>query len=118
MKATLISALCTVGLFECMAVPALAQDTVTGAPANQEPVTVQGYHGYGSPAYRPSWGSRHGYGPVRHASHRMHYYPYHYGYYRSWPVNVVGEAADGVVIAGATALGALDCAVSLGHWCP
>jgi hypothetical protein len=109
MKVALMSALSTVALLGCTAVPALAQDTVTGAPANQAPVTVQGYHGYGSPAYRPSWGSRYGYGPVRHASRRLHYYPHHYGYYRSGPVNVVGKAADGVVMAGVTAWDAVDC---------
>ena len=116
MKATLISALSTVVLVGCMAVPAVAQDTVTGAPANQEPVTVQGYHGYGSPAYRPSWGSRYGYGPIRHASRRIHYYPRHYGYYRSGPVNVVGEAANGVLAAGLSAWDAADC-VTFGYWC-
>jgi hypothetical protein len=115
MKVTLIPALCTAGFFGCMVFPALAQDTVTGAPANQAPVTVQGYHGYGSPAYRPAWGSRYGAGPVRHDSRRMHYYPHHYGYY-SGPVNVVGGAANGVVTAGLTAWDALDC-VTFGYWC-
>jgi hypothetical protein len=79
MKVTLISAL-SAAIFGYMAIPALAQDTVTGAPANSAPVTVQGYHGYGSPAYRPAYGSRYGYGPIRHASRRMHYYPGRYGY--------------------------------------
>ncbi|MBV9287755.1 MAG: hypothetical protein JO288_08020 [Hyphomicrobiales bacterium] len=66
MKSMLISALSTAAFLGFMAgIPALAQDTVTGAPANQAPVTVQGYHGYGSPAYRPAYGSRYGYGPVR-----------------------------------------------------
>jgi hypothetical protein len=116
MKVTLISALGTVGLFGCISIPAFAQDTVTGAPANQAPVTAQGYHGYGSPTYRPSRGSRYGYGPVRHATRRIHYYPHHYGYYRYGPVNVVGAAADGVVTAGVTAWDALDCA-AFGYWC-
>lgn len=81
MKVTLISAL-SAAIFGGMAIPAVAQDTVTGAPANSAPVTTQGYHGYGSPGYRPNWGSRYGYGPVhRHATHHhMHYYPGHYGY--------------------------------------
>jgi hypothetical protein len=65
MKSILISGLATAVLYGFVAgAPAFAQDTVTGAPANQAPVTVQGYHGYGSPAYGPAWGSRYGYGPI------------------------------------------------------
>ena len=65
MKRMATSALSAAAFFGFLAgLPARAQDTVTGAPPNQAPVTVEGYHGYGSPAYRPAYGSRYGYGPV------------------------------------------------------
>jgi hypothetical protein len=116
MKVMLMPALSTAALLGFMAIPAIAQDTVTGAPANQAPVTVQGYTGYGSPAYRPARGSRYGYGPIRRAAHRTHHYPHRYGYYRSGPVNVVGQAANDVFAAGVTGWDALDC-VTFGYWC-
>lgn len=74
-----------------VATPALAQETVTGAPAGTAPVTVQGYtyQGYGWPGYGPGYG--YGYAP---------------GYGAPWAP--AGPVAAGVGAVGAGVVGAAN----------
>ena len=78
------------------ATPAVAQDTVTGAPAGTAPATVEGY-GYsaGAPGYGYNGAPAYGYG---------YGYPYGYGYAPGYvaPLGPVGAAAAGVFGAAAT----------------
>ena len=72
------------------AAPALAQDTVTGAPAGTAPVTVEGYgYGPGQPGYN-------GYGPA---------------YDRGWGPRPVGAVAAGFGDVGPGMVGTTGVAV-------
>ena len=115
MRTVLITAVSATALAFAAAAPAFAQDTVTGAPPGQAPVTVEGYGFLQGQTAQPGIGNDYPwwYGNGYRTGYYAPGYAYAPAYGYGWgPFGPVGAAAAGVGALGAGVVGAAGAVAS------